>query len=330
MIDKQGPAVREVTDQRGVDHLIDVATQFYLHGRTQIEIARDLGLDPSTVSRYLKRAREEGIVHVEIRPPRRRHLELGREIAERFDVSRAVVVPDEGDEGLSLASVAAEYVGSFLRNGMHIGVSWGRTVCSVVRHMQPGLVSRLTISQIAGGLDESSPGIQGHELVRHLAELYPDSRVQYLHAPMIVDSLAISNALLSDRSIQASLAEAARAEMALVGVGTLDAEATVVRGQLRREDRTQLLAAGAVGSLNTRFFDALGQPAGNLDERTIAMSWEDLRAIPTVIAVAAGPKKAAAIVGALRSGAVDVLVTDEVTASLMLDRALDRGLARRR
>ena len=86
----------------------------------------------------------------------------------------------------------------------------------------------------------------------------------------------------------------------------------------------ELLAAGAVGSLNTRFFDALGQPAGNLDERTIAMSWEDLRAIPTVIAVAAGPKKAAAIVGALRSGAVDVLVTDEVTASLMLDRALAR------
>ena len=324
MIERQGPAVREVTDQRGVGQLIDVATQFYLHGRTQVEIARDLGLDPSTVSRYLKRAREEGIVYVEIRPPRRHHLELGREIAERFEISRAVVVPDSDSQGRGLASVAAEYIGSLLRNGMHIGVSWGRTVSSVVRHMQPGLVSRLTISQIAGGLDETYPGIQGHELVRYLAEIYPQSRVQYLHAPMIVDSLEIRNALLSDRSIQASLSEAARAELAIVGIGSLEAEATVVRGQLRPADRSRLLDAGAVGSLNTRFFDARGRPAGDLDERTIAITWEDLRAIPTVVAVAAGAEKAAAIAGALRTRAVNILITDGVTASLLLDRALAR------
>jgi len=328
VIDRQGPAVREVTDRRGVDLLIDVATQFYLHGRSQVQIARDLGLDPSTVSRYLKRAREEGIVHVEIRPPRRHHLELGRAITDRFGISRAVVVPCEKEDTESLASVAAEHVGSLLRNGMRVGVSWGRTVCSVVRHMQPGLVSRLIISQIAGGLDESYPGIQGHELARHLAELYPDSRVQYLHAPMIVDSLEIRNALLSDRSIRASLAEAARSELAIVGVGTLDAEATVVRGQLRPEDRERLLAAGAVGSLNTRFFDPEGRPAGDLDDRTIAISWEDLRAIPLVVAVAAGAVKAAAITGALRTGVVDVLVTDEATASLLLGRG--RGRVRNR
>jgi deoxyribonucleoside regulator len=319
--DQQGPAIREAADLRGVDQLIEVATQFYLHGRTQVEIARALGLDPSTVSRYLKRARDEGIVHVEIRPPRRRDLELGREIASRFHIPRAVVVPKEADAEVTLASVAAEYVGTYLRSGMRLGVSWGKTVCSVVRQMQAGLVSDLILAQIAGGLDETAPGIQGHELVRHLAELYPNSRVQYLHAPAVVDSEAIRDAIASDRTVQASLTEAARSEVAIVGIGTLDADATLVRGgQLSREDLAQLVRAGAVGSLNTRFFDADGMPAGGLDSRTIAIGWGELRAIPTVIAVAAGAKKAAAIKGALRTGTVDVLITDEATAGLLLER----------
>ena len=58
-------------EARSIEVLTDIATRHYLHGESQIAIARDLGLDPSTVSRHLQRARDEGIVHVEIRPPRR-------------------------------------------------------------------------------------------------------------------------------------------------------------------------------------------------------------------------------------------------------------------
>ena len=44
------------------DLLVDLATRFYVAGQSQVEIARALRLDASTVSRYLKRARDEGIV----------------------------------------------------------------------------------------------------------------------------------------------------------------------------------------------------------------------------------------------------------------------------
>ena len=64
-------------DARAIDTLTEVATRYYLRADSQTEIARDLGLDPSTVSRYLKRARDEGIVYVEIRPPRRPEVDLG-------------------------------------------------------------------------------------------------------------------------------------------------------------------------------------------------------------------------------------------------------------
>ena len=73
--------------------------------------------------------------------------------------------------------------------------------------------------------------------------------------------------------------------------------------------------------MNARFYDAQGKPVGHLDRRTVALSWSELAAIPTVIAVAAGEDKTAAIRGAAQTGCVDVLVTDERTAA-----ALSRNL----
>lgn len=307
---------------RVTDLLVEVARRFYLVGETQVEIARDLGLDPSTVSRYLKRARDEGVVRVEIRPPLRRNVDLGRQLADAFHLSRVVVASTEEEGDLScLADVAADYVGTLLRNGMRVGLGWGSTLSATVGCMEPGAVSDLIITQLAGGLSDPVPGIQGHELARHLASLYPGSLVHYLHAPSIVDSPAIKEAMLSNSSVQAALALATQSELALVGIGEIGPEATLLRSsQVTRGDLELLLADGVVGSMNGRFFGRDGRPAGHLDERTIAIEWAQLAAIPTVVAIAGGRTKADAILGALRSGCVDILITDEATATALAER----------
>ena len=304
---------------RGVELLTEIATRFYLHGDTQIRIAGDLGLDPSTVSRYLKRARDQGIVRVEIRPPRRQNDDLGRAIAQRFGLSRVVVASDGGGSARStLPAVAADYIGGLLRSGMRVGVGWGETLSSVVQFMEPSAVTALTICQLAGGLSESVPGIQGHELVRQLAGLYPDSRVQYLHAPSIVDSPAIRAAIMSDSSVESALAVAAGADLALVGIGPMDTDATLIRaGDLGPDDIQRLLSLGAVGSMNSRFCDAAGKPVTCLDDRTVGISWDELRAIPLVVAVAGGAHKAEAMRAALKTGCVTILVTDEDAGALL-------------
>jgi deoxyribonucleoside regulator len=303
---------------QATEQLIEVATSFYRHGKSQIEIARELGLDPSTVSRYLKRARDEGIVHIEIRLPRREHVDLGRDLASRFGLQRAVVVPEDTDAD-ALYAVAADFVSSSLVTGMRLGISWGQTLAGMVRYLQPRSVSGLSIAQLTGGLPDAEPGNQCHELVRLVAQLYPNSRVKYLHAPAIVDSEAIRAAMVGDRSVSDALEAAATSEFALVGIGSMGDDATLMRvGYLDRADRDRLLQSGAVGTLNGRFFDALGRPAGHLERRTIAITWDQLAAIPTVVAVAAGPTKVGAIAGALETGCLDVLVTDEPTARGLL------------
>lgn len=293
-----------------VDVLMDVAWRYYVSGQAQHEIATELALDPSTVSRYLKRARAEGIVHIEIKRPQQVDDSLGRQLANHFNLKRAVIVPDTGD----IASTAAEFVANKLTHGMRIGLSWGRSLASTVHAMPAGVVSDLQLSVLHGGLDSEGTGVQGHELARYFASLYPGSRAQYLQAPLLVDSPDIKAAMLRDGSIRRALAAAAEVELALVGVGTLDPSAPLVQYRHLAPDSVQNLAnAGGVGDIATRFFNVEGTPLHNLDDRLIALDWEALQRVPNVIAVAGGALKSSALLGALRTGLIDELVTDAPT-----------------
>src|SRR5258708_13648905 len=111
-------------DKSDVDFLVDLATRFYVLGQTQARIARDLGIDPATVSRNLKKARDEGIVHIEIRRPRRLEVTLPRDLADRFGLKRAVVVANEDAGSAALASVSADDFGSPLTKRALLGLSF--------------------------------------------------------------------------------------------------------------------------------------------------------------------------------------------------------------
>lgn len=309
-------------DKAEVEFLVDLATRFYVLGQTQARIARELGVDPATVSRHLKKARDEGIVRIEIRRPRSLHVDLGRELASCFELKRAVVVANDDGGGSAVASAAADYLGSILTNGAKLGLSFGRMLSTMIPLLPVGTVSDLDICMLLGGFGRAMPGIQGHELARHIASLYPHSRVHYLQAPLLVDSPDIKEAMLRDGSIQDALKSAANCELALVGIGNLNDDAPLVRyGHLSLEDQKHLVQSGAVGDVCACFFNSDGEPVSDLDARLIAIEREALARIPTVVAVAIGAEKYQAIQGALRTGYVDVLVTDETTAHALVQLA---------
>ena len=67
------------------------------------------------------------------------------------------------------------------------------------------------------------------------------------------------------------------------------------------------------------FIDIHGQPAATpMQDRVIGLSREDLLRIPNVIAVAAESSKVTAILGALRTGAIDTLATTTANAAAVL------------
>lgn len=307
------------------EQLIQIATWFYVQGWSQVRIAKELGLDPSTVSRYLKRARSEGIVQVAIMRPSRERTDLARQLAQAHALARVIVVEPDDDPLGRVCAAAAEHVEQHLLMGMYLGLSWGRTVAGIVRRLQPGSVGGLVVAQLAGGVDASAPDIQGHDIVRATVAAYPGSQPRYLHAPAVVETERLARALMRERSIQRTFDAATSSQLAIVGIGGMERAATLVTGgHITQEDHERLTAAGAVGSMNTRFFDRAGKPAGDLDGRTIALDWGQLDAIPMVIAVAAGVDKELPVSAALRIGVVDALVVDAPLAQRLLRRRRSR------
>jgi DNA-binding transcriptional regulator LsrR (DeoR family) len=57
-----------------------------------------------------------------------------------------------------------------------------------------------------------------------------------------------------------------------------------------------------------------------VSERVLAVTLDDLRAIPIVAGVAAGREKAMAILGAVRGRIIDVLICDQEAARSVLSR----------
>ena len=58
-----------------------------------------------------------------------------------------------------------------------------------------------------------------------------------------------------------------------------------------------------------------------IHQRVISMRPEQLRAVDRSIGVAGGERKFAAILGAIRGGWVNVLVTDHLTARRLIEQA---------
>ncbi len=114
--------------------------------------------------------------------------------------------------------------------------------------------------------------------------------------------------------------------LAIVGIGELSGDpggsALVRSGLLSPDDVRRLRRSGAVGDLLVHPFDAHGAFIPDpLSERAIAVTPEQLRQVPRVLAVAGGASKAAAIAGALSTGIVRMLVTDGPTARALLGSA---------
>jgi DNA-binding transcriptional regulator LsrR (DeoR family) len=111
---------------------------------------------------------------------------------------------------------------------------------------------------------------------------------------------------------------ARRATIALVGVGTVDAEVSrfVQFTALSAEDMKHIANdCGGVGDINAFVFDIEGQAtAQEYANRVLGLTLAELKSIPFRIGMAATAAKALPLYGALRGGYLHALITDETAA----------------
>jgi DNA-binding transcriptional regulator LsrR (DeoR family) len=318
---------------RTPETLLAAARLYYVQGRSQAEVAEALGTSRSNVSRMLAEAQRQGIVEIRVNDPGGRVHELEEQVRQQFglrDVRIAYSAPTPGLRVEDQVGVqASRLLLDHLKDSMTVALSWGHALQSMVYATTGEDVhTGITLVQLVGGLSSIRNEISGQELVRELA-LRLGAGYRFLHAPATLESSVARDALLAETSIADALQAATRADLAVVGIGTPShGSSSAILDSLRLDeaDLAEFWAQKPVGDVAARYYGAAGQPIrGAVEDHILAVTLDDLVAIPHVVGVAHGRAKAPGVLGALRGHLVDSLVCDESLARHLLSENLTQA-----
>jgi DNA-binding transcriptional regulator LsrR (DeoR family) len=316
--------------QRGADRdelLAETAELYYEQGLTQGEVAKTIGMTRSAVSRLLTEAREKGIVEIKVHHPFRFDAMLEQELQRRFKLlgARVLIWPDGRSQQKLLArlgEVAATELQERLGPATTLGIAWGTGVNSTIDALTIPDPIPATVVQLVGVLGSGDESFNAQALVDRLARKI-GGRGVYLYSPFILENAVTAQSVRNTSDVAEAIAVGRSCDTALLGIGTIldtDYSTLYQGGHIDENMRAELLACGAVGDVCAHHFDRDGRLVSNdFHERLVGISGADLRAIPWRLGVAGGLPKATAILGALRGGYVNWLVTDSATAERVLE-----------
>lgn len=301
---------------------------YHRHGEPQANIAKELKISVSKVSRLLRLAYDQRIVKVLIDlPPVSR---LAMALTDGYPLIDAVVIPSgqEGDIKRELGNTAARYFEKHVQPGTKVGLSCGRTLYYMVKHLRERKLKDLQIYALAA------------ESTISMVDIFPNTLVGMMVAKYqpYVKGFAMQNKELFSvhpklKAEMEKMYEAASTiDVAVVGVGTvgLDTPGFCALAEHHGLSPDNLKQMGAVGEVNYRPFDETGKPVDTseiekLTKHTTAVEHGTFRELieqgKHVIAVAGGKSKKEAIHAALKGGLFNVLITDQEVASYLIDKA---------
>ena len=304
-----------------------IAALYYERGQKQVDIAAQLDISQATISRMLKRAEKEGIVRISVSVPMGTFPQIEGELETRYGLKDVIVVEGAASDSellRNLGAAAAFYLESTLMSGDTIGISsWSETLLAMANAMHPvSKVDGVRVIQILGGIGNPAAASHATQLTRRLAQLVHGD-VTLLPAPGVVGSGQTRDVLLDDPYVNEAFGMFSEVSMALVGIGSIEPSPVLARSGnvFPEKGLAQLRNEGAVGDVLLRFFNAQGAAVDSVwNDRVVGMDLNALKNVRRAVGIAGGERKTAAILGAIRGGLINVLITDEPTAALLLEK----------
>jgi len=311
-------------DFTSMRQLHTVLVRHFIEGRKQAEIADEMNLSTSKVNRIIAQARKSGMVKISIETPFQRLMELERQLVATGLLTGAIVSPTVSDnDGTRLAQVgqgAAAHLAETLRDGDILGISGGKAVAAVVDALSVERPIDVRVVPLTGG-------VQGmfHTDVNNLASRMAErlgGRSLQLHAPLFAERADQREMLMNLGAVKEVLDLGRRATVCLVGIGSIATPGSSYFDlhPLSAPDRAILPGLGVMAEFLGQLVHDRGQVANfSLNQRLVALRPDEIRTSGRVVAVAAGEDKVGPIRSVLRGGYVSTLVTDEDTASAILE-----------
>jgi len=312
---------QKVADER--QQLIEVSVKYFLDGKTQSEIAKEMYISRTKVSRLLKKAKETGIVNININYTSNQTEYIKDELTKRFKINNIRMVKTQSsypDTLVEIGKYAADVMSNVMFDGMTIGISWGHSVRNTVSQMKRLSYQDIKIVELFGAISydmgESDILSIGTNLSNKIgAKFYP------LPAPIFVENEEVRQTLIHTPIINNSIRMIEDCDLILTGLGTIENEIsqTIWDNYVKEDDKERIILKGGVGFLCAHFFDGRGNFLDlDINKSIIGIRSETIGK-QKIIVVAGGAKKSKAILGALRAGYIDTLISDDDTLLKVLE-----------
>lgn len=306
--------------------MFEAARLYYLEHQTMSAIAGRLGVSRPTVSRLLKGAREQGIVNISLDESQRPRHPLEQRLADLYRV-RAHVVPiasnaPDTQAMRTVATAAAALVDSLMVSGTTLAVAWGSTVTEVAQALPRRPLKDVTVVQLNGAGNAHHTGIPYSGLILgQFASAY-DAKTVHFPVPAFFDYADTKAAMWRERSVRGVLAVQRSADIALFGVGAFGGSIpshVYSGGYFDAGQLAELRAQGIAGDMCTVMVREDGTWVDlAVNARASGPTPAELVKIGRRICVASGTHRAAALRGALRTGAITDVVVGSQLAELLL------------
>ena len=308
------------------DYLIaEICKLYYLNNFTQNKISSNLRLSKSTVSRLLKEGRDKNIVTFQIKNYEKRLSSLEEKLEQSFKLKEAVVISDGGmisEEAIKkkVTKAAAILLQRRIRENDTIAVSWGTTLAEVAKVLIPLSPLDINVVPLLGGIDIAGRDIHSNEIARQISKAFK-GKYYLLNVPLFVNNLLAKEKLEKEKGIKVVIDKAKSADIALVGIGSPKQNSTMLElGYFSVKEFDKLIDKGAIGDICSNFYDIQGNSIKfSLCDKIIGLGLKELKHIPIVIGIAGGKDKQEAILGALRGGYINIIVTNEGVAKYLIN-----------
>ncbi|MDD7928661.1 sugar-binding transcriptional regulator [Microbacterium thalli] len=301
---------------------LHAAQLYYVQDQTMDQIAAEMTLSRSSVSRLLSHARDIGLVEITVHSPQEANSVVARRLSERFGISVHVVsTPPRSTDAERLertARTAAHVLASTLDPDASIGIAWGATVSAIARHLPTKRLHDSQIVQMNGAANESTSGISySGAILERFGQAF-GTDVQQFPVPALFDDPLTKQLLWRERSIRRVLDAQSRVQVFVFGLGSPQADVpshVYAGGYLTGDDLRGLLRDGVVGDCATVFYRLDGSATGiELNARSSGPSLESIRRIPRRLCAVSSLSKLDALRGALAAGLITELVVEESLA----------------
>jgi DNA-binding transcriptional regulator LsrR (DeoR family) len=312
---------RENGDTR-LDDAARAGWLYYVAGNTQDEIAVKLGISRQSAQRLVSLAVSERLVKVRLDHPIANCLDLAARLRDRFALSFTDVVPTDpasDSTTLGVAEAAAAEIERQLRSpDMKImAIGTGRTLKAAIELLPPIDAPDKKIVSLTGNIAPDGSAAF-YSVIFTMADVV-NARHFPMSLPVIASSAQERDLLHQQPMIHATLALAAQADIAFIGIGDLGPKAPLhVDGFVTAVELKALQKAGAVGEILGWTFDAEGRLIDGITNERVASAPIPSRETCRVIATAKGRTKLPGIRAAIKGRLINGLITDEWTAETLL------------